>query len=150
MERELDILFQEWHRLGGNVLLQQADDTLPVRSAEQVIASSTKYCRESSRLMWVLLGWLVEHIDEIDVELLLKETRANGELSVLGLVCDAAYQKKPDPRFIKVMTQCAKPTHIEPFFKRVAKSRLALELVRQHPLDVFLRWNYLSNELSYG
>lgn len=150
MERELDTLFQECHRLGGNVLLQQVDNSLPVRSPEQVIASSTKCCRESSRLMWVLLGWLVEHIDQINVELLLRETRANGDLSVLGVVCDAAYQKNPNPRFIQIMTRCVKPVQVEPFFKRVASSRLALELVRQHPLDVFLRWNYLSNELSYG
>lgn len=148
--RELDTLFQEWHRLKGNVLLQKVDNTLLLRPPEQVIASSTKYCRESSRLMWILLGWLVTHVDEIDASKLLDATRANGDLSVLGLVCDAAHIKNPNLKFAEIMAQCAKHVRMEPFFRRVANNKLALESVRQNPLDVFLRWNYLSNELSYG
>lgn len=150
MEHQLESLFQEWHRLGGNVLVQQVDTTLPARDAEQVIASSTRYCRDSSRLMWVVLGWFVDHVDQIEVEQLLNETRTSGELSVLGLLCDAAYLKNPNPKFIQIMMQCVKPPQLEPFFTRVAKSRLALKLASENPIDVFLRWNYLSNELSYA
>ncbi len=34
MEDRLNHLFQEWHRLGGAVLLTDADTTLPTRMAE--------------------------------------------------------------------------------------------------------------------
>ncbi len=66
MGDRLDFLFQEWHRLGGAVLLAEVDTTLPARKTEEVIAESTAHCRESGRLTWVVLDWLVHHIEQIN------------------------------------------------------------------------------------
>ena len=38
---------------------------------------------------------------------------------------------------------------VVPFFKRVARSRLALAQAQENDLDVFRRWNYLRSELRY-
>jgi len=149
MGDRLDHLFQEWHYLGGAVLLAEVDTTLPVRSPEEVIAESTAHCRESGRLTWVVLDWLIHHIEQIDEQKLLQESRERGDLSVLGVLCDAARQRKPHPKFEPIISACVPHDKTEPFFQRVAQSSLASRLAREKALEVFLRWNYLCNELRY-
>ena len=149
MGDRIDYLFQEWHRLGGEVLLAKVEAGLPVRTPEQVIAESTAYCRESGRLTWVVLGWLVRHVEKVDEEKLLQTTRASGDLSVLGVLCDAARLRNPHPKFERIIRSCKAPEKVEPFFRRVAKSPLALKLTQERALEVFRRWNYLCDELRY-
>ena len=149
MADRLDYLFWEWHRLGGAVLLAETHLALPVRPPEEVIAESTAHCRESGRLTWVVLDWLLQHIDEINDQILLQKSREGGNLSVLGVLCDAAYQRCPHPKFERLMSACAPHPEVVPFFLRVARSPLASRLARENALEVFLRWNYLCNELRY-
>ncbi len=149
MVDRLDYLFQEWHRLAGAVMLSETDDNIQARRAEKVIAESTSYCRASGRLMWVVLGWLIRHIEEIDEEKLLQETKQCGNLAVLGVLCDAAQLRNPHSKFARIVADCTKPDKIEPFFHRVACSPLALRLTQENALDVFRRWNYLCSELRY-
>jgi len=66
MVDRLDYLFQEWYRLGGAVLLAEIDPDVTPRAPEDVIAESSAYCRQSGRLTWVVLDWLIQHISEID------------------------------------------------------------------------------------
>jgi hypothetical protein len=103
MGDRIDYLFQEWHHLGGAVLLAEVDATISVRSPEEVIAESTAHCRDSGRLTWVVLDWLIHHIDEIDELALLQKTWEYGDLSVLGVLCDAAHQRNPHPKFERLM-----------------------------------------------
>jgi hypothetical protein len=131
------------------VLLAEVDLAVRARAPEKVIAESTAHCRESGRLTWVVLNWLIHHIEGVDEEKLLQETRENGDLSVLGVLCDAARQRNPHPKFERVIAACVKHDMVEPFFYRVAKSPLASRLARENAVDIFRRWNYLSSELRY-
>jgi hypothetical protein len=149
MGDRLDYLFQEWHYLGGAVLLAEVDTTLLARSPEEVIAESTAHCRESGRLTWVVLDWLIRHIEQVDEQKLLQETRERGDLSVLGVLCDAARLRKRHPKFTRIIAACAPHEKAEPFFQRVAQSQLASRLAQEKALDVFRRWNYLCSELRY-
>ena len=149
MGDRLDRLFQEWHRLGGAVLLAEGKHTVPVRCPEEVIAESTAYCRESGRLTWVVLDWLIHHIEQVDGQKLLQEIREKGNPSVLGVLCDAARLRKQHPKFEQIIAACAPHAKVEPFFHRVARSPLASRLARERALDTFRRWNYLCSELRY-
>jgi len=149
MADRLDYLFQEWHQLGARVLLAEAHPSLPVRPAEEVIAECTAHCRDSGRLTWVLVDWLIHHIEEVDEQKLLQNARETGNLSVLGVLCDAARFRKPHPKFEQITAACAPHDRPEPFFHRVARSPLASRLTRENALDVFRRWNYLCSELRY-
>jgi len=149
MGARLDRLFQEWHRLGGAVLVAEVDPSVPLRSPEEVIAESTAHCRESGRLTWVVLDWLINHIDQLNEQELIEETRKQGDLSVLGVLCDAAHLRNPHPKFNRIMAACKPNERVEPFFRRVARSPLARRLTQQNALDVFRRWNYLCAELQY-
>ena len=149
MADPVDRLFQEWQQLGGQVLLAEVHVAPPLRAPEQVVAESTAHCRESGRLTWVALDWLIRHIEQINEDRLLRETRKHGDLSVLGLLCDAANLRHPHPKFERIMRACKPIETVEPFFQRVAKSRTALALTQQNALDVFRRWNYLCSELRY-
>ncbi len=149
MGDSLDRLFREWHQLGGAVLLAERGPEMPVRSPEEIIAESTAHCRESGRLTWVVLDWLIQHVEEVDEETLLRETEESGELSVLGVLSEAAHQRKPHPKFERIMAACAPHDKLEPFFHRVARSPLALRLTRDRALDLFRRWNFLCSELRY-
>jgi hypothetical protein len=149
MEDPIDHLFQEWNRMGGAVLVAKADSAVARRSVEDVIAESTMHCRESGRLTWVVLDWLMRHIDEIDESELVRETQEMGDLSVLGVLSDAARQRKPHARFDSLIRACPPNSELAPFFYRVARSPLALRLTQDHPLEIFRRWNYLCNELRY-
>ena len=150
MQDRIDHLFQEWHRLGGAVLLnrvQQPD--MPTRPPEEVIAESTAHCRESGRLTWVTLNWLIRHIEQVDERRLLQKTRETGDLSVLGVLCDIAQWRNPHPKFERIARACSPSEKVELFFHRVAQSPLASRLTRENTLQVFRRWNYLCNELRY-
>jgi hypothetical protein len=156
MADRVDFLFQEWHCLGAAVLLAEIDSAIVARPPEVVIAESTAHCRESGRLTWVVLDWLIEHIGELDMALLLENIKQDGDPGVMGLLCDAAFQRNPDIRFEMIMRQCqgilsqkGKSQTAEPFFHRVAHSPLAARLARESNLAVFGRWNYFSNELRY-
>lgn len=149
MADRLDHLFQEWYQLGGAVLLAEVDVAVAARDPEQVIAESTAYCRESGRLTWIVLDWLIHHIEQIDEAALLRETNKLGALSVLGVLCDAARLRNPHAKFDRMIRVCKAADTVEPFFRRVARNRLALAQTQQNPLDVFRRWNYLCNELRY-
>lgn len=149
MADRIDHLFQEWHQLGGAVLLAMVDPAIVARPPEQVIAESTAHCRASGRLTWVVLDWLIQHVESLDADRLLNETRRGGDLSVLGLLCDAAHQRKCHPTFERIMHSCPPAAQVEPFFHRVARSELASRLAHERPLEVFTRWNYVSNELRY-
>jgi hypothetical protein len=145
----LDRLFQEWHQLGGAVLLAESSPQVLARGPEKVIAESTAHCRESGRLTWVVLDWLIQHVEEIDEEMLLRETEKSGKLSVLGVLSEAAQQRRPHPKFERIMAICTPHDELEPFFRRVARSPLALRLTQEKALDLFRHWNYLCSELRY-
>ena len=149
MADRIDQLFQEWHRLGGAVLVAEAAETLPVRSPEEVIAESTAHCRESGRLTWVVLDWLLRHLDEVDEHRLLEKTQQLGDSSVLGVLCDAACQRTPHPKLQRLMSAYNPHSRLSPFFHRAAQSPLASRLAQENSLDVFRRWNYLCAELRY-
>ena len=149
METQLDRLFQEWHQLGGAVLLAEKDVVELERSPEEIIAESTAYCRESSRLMWVVVEWLIDHIERIDEQRLIDASQRQGDLGVLGVVCNVAYLRKVHPKFERIMASCAPPSEVEPFFHRVARSRLATQLSQEEGLDVFRQWNYWCREIRY-
>lgn len=149
MENILDKLFYEWHNLGAAVLVLDSDYDIPTRKPEEVIAESTNWCRYSSRLTWIIIDWLIKHIDEIDDFLLLEITKAKGVLSVLGLICDAARQKYAHPKLNRIVKDCPPNQELEIFFHRVAKSDLASRLARENALPLFKKWNFISNELRY-
>jgi hypothetical protein len=149
MEDRIDRLFQEWHHVGGAVLVSEANVPLVPRSPEEVIAESMAHCRESGRLMWVVLDWMLRHVEEIDDQKLLEMTQQFGDLSVLGVLADAANQKKPHPKWRRLMQGCRPHRHLTIFFHRVAASPLASRLTRENALALFRRWNYLCSELRY-
>jgi hypothetical protein len=96
-----------------------------------------------------VLDWLIQHIEEIDAQLLLEKVQEVGDLSVLGVLCDAAQPREPHPRFQWLTRACVPHQDVVPFFHRVASSPLASRLARENGLDVFRRWNYLCSELRY-
>ena len=149
MGDRIEALFQEWYQLGGAVLVAEKELAQLTRQPEEVIAESTAYCRASGRLMWVVVDWLIRHIDQIDEKKLIQESREKGDLSVLGVLCDIARLRKAHPKFERVMAGCQPHPHIEPFFHRVARSRLATQLAQENGLAVFQRWNYWCQELRY-
>ena len=149
MEDRIEHLFQEWHRLGGAVMISRADPTLVPRAVEEVVAESTAYCRASARLTWVVLDWLIRHVDEIDEERLLAGAAAIGDRSVLGVLCDAALRRKRHAKFGRLMRECSPHQELTPFFHRVARSPLASRLTQENALDLFRRWNFLCAELRY-
>lgn len=149
MDTQLDSLFQEWYQLGGAVLLARKRSSVGVRPPEEVIAESTAYCRESGRLTWVVLDWLIRHVEQIDEQKLLQESKQKGELSVLGVLSDAAYRRIPHSKLEYLISACAPHNRIEPFFHRVARSPLASRIAQENGLDLFRKWNYLCSELRY-
>jgi hypothetical protein len=149
MADRLDLLFQEWHQMGGGVLLAEVNTLSSVRSPEEIIAESTAHCRKSGRLTWVVVDWLIHNIDQIDEEKLIGKTKSRGDLSVLGVLADAVYQRNPHPKLERLITSCTPNEKVEPFFYRVARSPLASRLARENAVDVFYRWNYLCSELRY-
>ncbi len=149
MGDRLEHLFQEWHQLGGAVLLSEVDTSVTARDPEQVIAESTAYCRESGRLAWLMLDWLIHHIEQVDEQKLLQSTQEMGDLSVLGVLCDAARERRPHPKLDRIVAACEPCDQLEIFFHRVAQSPLASQLTRERPVEIFRKWNYLCSELRY-
>lgn len=149
MEDRLEYLFQEWHHLGAAVLVRKINTNISPRSPEKVLAESTAYCRNSGRLMWIVLDWLIHNIDSIEEDRLLKETKKMGNLSVLGVLCDLAKSRNSNPSFDQILTACNPNSKLEIFFHRVAHSQLASRLTRENLLEIFSRWNFLCSELRY-
>jgi len=149
MEDRLDYLFQEWHQLGGAVLLNESNRNTLSRTSEEVFAESTSYCRDSGRLTWVILDWLIRNIKNVDEKRLIQKTKEKGDLSVLGVLCDLAKSRDSNPKFDHIIMSCIPNNKLEVFFHRVARSPLATKLTKDNALEIFSRWNYLCNEIRY-
>jgi len=149
MENRIDFLFNEWHQLGGEVLLRDKMTFVATRNPEEVVAESTSYCRESGRLTWIVLDWLIKNIDKINESELVDATSTLGDFSVLGVLCDLAYIRNSNPKFKKILKFCKPYNKQEIFFHRVAKSPLASKLTKENPIDTFSRWNFICNEVRY-
>ena len=149
MESRLDYLFQEWGQLGGAVLVAGRRQVERARPTEEVLSETTAHCRDSARLTWVVVDWLRTHIDDVYEQILLDRTREEGDLSVLGVLCDLANQANPHPKFKRIMARCVPHALLEPFFTSVARSPMATRLARENALDVFMRWNYWCEEVRY-
>jgi len=149
MADRLDHLFQEWAKLGSAAIVARLDPRITARELPVLIADTTSYCRDSGRLTWVLLEWLIRHIDELDPGELITQVRQRGDLSVMGVVADAARAKRPHGHFDQIIAACTPHERREPFFHRVAGSPLASRLARENSNEIFRRWNYYSSELRY-
>lgn len=149
MEYRLDYLFQEWQHLGGAVLLKESNKITLSRTSEEVFAESTSYCRNSGRLTWVMLDWLIRNIKNIDEKRLLQDTKEKGDLSVLGILCDMAKSRDSNQKYNNIIKSCKPNKELEVFFYRVARSPLATKLTKENALEIFTRWNYLCNEIRY-
>ncbi len=149
MEDRLDYLFQEWHQLGGAVLLNESTKIALSRTPEEVLAESTSYCRNSGRLTWIIIDWLILNIKSIDVKRLIQKTKEKGDLSVLGVICDLAKCRESNSKLNHIIAECRPNNKLEVFFHRVARSPLATKLTQENPLEIFSRWNYLCNEVRY-
>ncbi len=150
MEHQLNQLFQKWQQLGAAVLIAESEPDLPeVSSPEQLIAESTRYCRHSGRLTWVVLDWLLKNSEQINISELLKATKDTGDLAVLGLLANAANDRSANAVFEKIMKGC-KPNPVPDFFFfRIKNSKLASRLTMENPLPIFQKWNFWCNELRY-
>ncbi len=149
MGTRIDYLFQEWGHFDAPVLFTGVTEIILPRNLEAVFAESTAYCRASGRLTWIVLDRLLQLIEGLDVEALLTETRKSGDLSVLGLLSEAAYQRRPNQKFIPLIRVGKPSKELIPFFHRVAKSPLATRLAQENGLELFRKWNYLCSELRY-
>jgi len=150
MEGKLNQLFQKWQQFGAAVLVAQSEpEPSEVLSAERLIAESTRYCRYSGRLTWVVLDWMLKNKDRINAAELLKATKASGDLAVLGLLANAGYEQSPDVIFERIMKGCKPNAVPDFFFFRIKNSKLASRLTMENPLLVFQKWNFWCNELRY-
>ncbi len=150
MEEKLNRLFQQWQRLGGAVLVLHTETaTGEPPAAEALIADSTRYCRHSGRLTWVVLDWLLKNKASVNVPALLRATNAMGDGAVLGLLANAAHAQTLDTVFEAIMAGCTPNVEQDFFFVRIKNSRLASRLTMESPLPIFMKWNFWCNELRY-
>lgn len=148
MEDRLDLLFQCWNKYDSKVLVSELKQSNEI-DIENLIAETTKYCRYSGRLTWILVDWIIRNIDDIKIDKLLEATSINGDITVLGLISDLANQKRENPNF-KYLIKSSKPNiKKEVFFYRVSKSKLASRLTVEQNLPIFDKWNFYCNEVRY-
>jgi hypothetical protein len=92
---------------------------------------------------------LIRHINQLNTAELLRATQSIGNLSVLGVLCDAARERRPHPRFDQLIAAFSPAPRVEVFFERVPRNPLTAREAREKAVAVFRRWNYLSAELRY-
>ncbi len=148
MEDKIDLLFQQWNQFDSKVLVAEAIQTDAV-DAEYLIAETTKYCRYSGRLTWILIDWIIRNIDMLNIEKLLLTTARNGDMTVLGLVSDLARQKRENEKLERII-RTSKPNAVkEVFFHRISRSKLATRIAIEQNLPIYDKWNFYCNELRY-
>jgi len=148
MEDKLDTIFQHWNKLDSKVLVSETKQTDDIE-IENLIAETTKYCRYSGRLTWILIDWIIRNVEKINTEKLLQTTKQNGDITVLGLVSDLAKQKR-DSEKLEFIVKSSKPNDKkEIFFYRVSQSKLATKITMEQNLPIYDKWNFYCNELRY-
>jgi len=148
MEDKLDTLFQYWNKFDSKVLVSEIKQTNTIE-IENLIAETTKYCRYSGRLTWILVDWIIRNIDKINIDNLLQITANYGDITVLGLISDLAKQKRENLN-LEYIIKSSKPNEKkEIFFYRVSQSKLATRLTIEQNLPIYDKWNFYCNELRY-
>jgi len=148
MEDKLDILFQYWNKFDSKVLVSETKQTDTIE-IENLIAETTKYCRYSGRLTWILIDWIIRNIDKINIDKLLQITAKNGDITVLGLVSDLAKQKHENVKLEYIIKSSKPNDKKEVFFYRVSQSKLATKITMEQNLPIYDKWNFYCNELRY-
>ncbi len=148
MENKLDLLFQYWNKLDSKVFVTENKPTKQI-GIEELISETTNYCRYSGRLTWIFLDWFIHNIEKINIEKLLKLTKTNGNITILGLIADIAKQKNDSLKFELLIKSSLPNNKKEFFFNRVSESKLASKITIKQSLPIFNKWNYYCNELRY-
>lgn len=148
MENRIDMLFQHWYDFDAEVFVAEKIGMEKI-ALETLVAESTLFCRDCSRLLWVTIDGLSKNIEKVNIAKVIVQTQEKGDLSVLGVIADACYQHSLNPIYLKISHKCPKNKEKQIFFYRIAKSKMAAQITLQNPLPLFLKWNFYCNELRY-
>ncbi len=145
----LTSLFAEWSEHGAFVTIAEPH-AIVSRSVNALLAESTSVLRDDVRLFTVVLDWLRDYADDLDVESLLAHTASTGVFASLGVLADVARHQNGshvDATLDRIVDACRERTHehaVEPFFHVNTRHPYMLKRLQREPDPIFLRWGYLA------
>ena len=146
-EEVLDLLWSAWYTLNGSVLVNEVRET-SYDSKEAVLIESIKHFRESSRLLWVVVDWAIDHHFEVDWAQVFPKLE-KADLPVFGVFCSLVCGRVTCLPLEELMKKCKPAGQQEVFFHRVAASKIASKYTKDEALPLYLHWNFLCNEIRY-
>lgn len=115
---------------------------------ERTILDTTVAGRQDSRLLFGLRGWLLKHHDLVNGSRLIRLAKQAETTAVLGAIIDSVVEKEPRSVLIATRRYCKKSLQPEFLFYRIAQSKVEATINKRECLEVWRRWNLISNEMS--
>ena len=115
---------------------------------EKTLLEATEQGRGEPRVFWAVLLWMSTYMDLVNVSRLSNMLREYGDPAALGAVCELAYQRNANRKFLAVRQRCRPKETREILFSKMAEMGVTTREVKKGALPLFLRWGFYCNYVN--
>jgi hypothetical protein len=145
LEMGIDRLYDKWMSLGMGVNGMHYVMDIDL---EQTIAETTHIGRYESRLLWVMLTWIVTYGDLINVSRMMHFLQI-ADTCVLGGILEIAVKNGGDKKLMNIVKKCNPKKVPELLFPQMKKHGFTYAQELAEARDEWKKWGYYSSEISF-
>lgn len=116
---------------------------------EKTLLEGTEQGRKDPRIFWATLAWMTTYIDLVNISRFSNMLKHQGDQSVLGAMCELAYQKNANRKFLAVRQRCYPKKNKEALFYKMAEMEVTRREVTNNALPLFLKWGFYCNYVNF-
>jgi len=126
------------------------NETIPNHdiNVEKTLLEGTEQGRKEPRIFWGTLLWMTTYIDLVNISRFSNMLKDYGDPAALGAICDLAYEKNANRKFLAIRQRCYPKKNKEMLFSRMAEMEVTKREVISNALPLFLKWGLYCNYVN--
>lgn len=116
---------------------------------EKTLLEGTKQGRKEPRIFWGTLLWMVSYIDMVNISRFSNMLKDYGDAAALGTVCELAYEKNANRKFLAIRQRCYPKKNKEILFYKMAEMEVTKREVINNAIPLFLKWGFYCNYVNF-
>lgn len=116
---------------------------------EQTLLEGAEQGRRDPRVFWATLLWAATYIDLVNISRLSNMLKGYREISVIGVMCELAYERNANRKFLAVCRRCHYRKDKEIFFYKMAEMEVTKREVINNAMPLFLKWGFYCSYVNF-
>ena len=115
---------------------------------ERTLLEGTQQGRKDPRIFWGVLLWMVTYIDLVNISRFSKILKDCGDPAALGTMCELAYERNANRKFLSIRQKCHPKKHKEILFYKMEEMEVTKREVISNALPLFLKWGFYCDYIN--